>query len=350
MEQTQQQELQEIGGLPFTHDKLFREVFAWIELAKAFLRIVLSEVILAKLDIDRLTIEPRDFLSTIFKETRADVVYKVPILGREESLCIYVLLEHKSYNDFFTLFQADQYAGQISQKEYQQAVDEKRLNIDFRLSPVLVIIFHHDEYSFTGPVDVAGVYNDYDGILSDYLPRRRAILFDLNTLPEIPDDPETPELYVVLRIMQVIFSTDIGTKSREVLERLKPYSEIPKYRRLIRFLWWYLVSNARRMTKQELTTVTEAVKKIIGEKNMPTILEQYRAEGIAIGEARGETRGETRGEARGRLLTTLEVRFNGVPKEIEKAVREMSDLIALESLVEHAKTCQSLTEFAEALK
>jgi len=239
--QTEQQEIQSVGGWPLTHDKLFREVFQWIELAKAFLRFVLPGPILAKLNLDGLTVEPKDFLSVVFRETRADMIYRIPILGREESLCIYVLLEHKSYNDFFTIFQADQYAGQINQQELRRAIDEKRLTVDFRLSPVLVIVFHHDETAFTGPIDVAGVYADYD-FLADYLPQRRAILFDLSTLAEsaIPDDPEVPELYAVLRIMQVIFSTDIATKSRVVLERLKPYSDVPKYRRLIRFLWFYL--------------------------------------------------------------------------------------------------------------
>ena len=122
---------------------------------------MLAAPILAKLDLDRLTIEPKDFLSVVFKETHADMIYRVPILGREESLCVYVLLEHKSFNDLFTIFQADQYAGQISQKEYQQAKDEKRLNADFRLSPVLVIIFHHGERPFTGPIEVAELYEDY---------------------------------------------------------------------------------------------------------------------------------------------------------------------------------------------
>ena len=333
---TVQQELQAIGS-SLTHDKLFREVFQWLGLAKAFLRLVLSGPILAKLDLDRLTIEPKDFLNVIFKETRADMIYRVPIVGREESLCIYVLLEHKSFDDFFAIFQADQYAGQINQKEYRQAKDEKRLKADFRLSPVLVIIFHHGETAFTGPTDVVGVYDDCGGILANYLPRRRAILFDLSTLTEIPDDPEVPELYAVLRIMQVIFSLDLSTKVREVLERLKPYSAIPKYRRLIRFLWFYFVSYAKKQSDQEVTAVTDAVTKIIGEKEMSTILEQLKAEGRAEGEARGT------------VLAILETRFGKVSRNIENTVRAMTDLIALESLVEHAKICRSLEEFENIL-
>ncbi len=340
-----EQELQAFGGLPLTHDKLFREVFQWLELAKAFLRFVLPKKVLEKLDLDGLTIEPKDFLSLIFRETRADMIYRIPILGCEQSLCVYILLEHKSYNDFLAIFQADQYAGQIGQDEIRQAQDEKRLTVDFRLSPVLVILFHHGETAFTGPVDVAGAYDDY-GFMEDFVPRRRAILFDLNTLSEseIPDDPQTPELFVVLRIMQVIFSADVGTKSREVLERLKPFSEIPKYRRLTRFLWFYLVSSARKLSKRELTTVTETVKKVIGEKNMPTVYEQIKAEGIAEGEARGEARGEAKTVVK--ILTT---RFRRVPKTISDRIQAIGDSVVLDSLTELAVTCEALEEFEKAL-
>ena len=94
---TLQQELEDAGGLPLTHNTFFQEVFQWLGLAKAFLRLVLKAPVLAKLDLDNLTIEPKDFLSVVFRETHADMIYRVPIVGRDESLCVYVLLEHKSY-------------------------------------------------------------------------------------------------------------------------------------------------------------------------------------------------------------------------------------------------------------
>jgi hypothetical protein len=80
-----------------------------------------------------------------------------------------------------------------------------------------------------------------------------------------------------------------------------------------------------------------------------TYLAKGEAKGIAIGEARGEARGETRGKVEA-LLTVLRSRFSRVPKDVEKAIRQMSDPIALDSWTAHAATCQTLSEFAEALK
>jgi len=85
-------------------------------------------------------------------------------------------------------------------------------------------------------------------------------------------------------------------------------------------------------------TVTNAVEKIIGEKNMSMIIEMFKAEGVAEGIVKGEIR------------ATLKQRFRGVPQEIKDTIQSMTDLVALESLLVHAENCGSLDEFAEALK
>jgi len=81
-----------------------------------------------------------------------------------------------------------------------------------------------------------------------------------------------------------------------------------------------------------------------------TIFEEKFDEGVVVGEVRGEARGEAKGEARGKVLATLQVRFRKVPKDVEKTIRSMADLTALASWAEYAATCQSMNEFAKALK
>ncbi|MDR3199091.1 MAG: DUF4351 domain-containing protein, partial [Planctomycetaceae bacterium] len=52
---------------------------------------------------------------------------------------------------------------------------------------------------------------------------------------------------------------------------------------------------------------------------------------------------------RNAVLNVLRKKFTNVPKEIETAIQEMNDPIALESLTVHAATCLTLDEFATAL-
>jgi len=76
-----------------------------------------------------------------------------------------------------------------------------------------------------------------------------------------------------------------------------------------------------------------------------TMAEELILEGEARGEARGKVRGKT--EA---VLTVLQTRFNRVPKDVEKAIRQITDPIALDSWTAQAASCQSMREFAEAVK
>jgi hypothetical protein len=73
--------------------------------------------------------------------------------------------------------------------------------------------------------------------------------------------------------------------------------------------------------------------------------EKYSATYIAEGEANGEIR-----KGREAVVTVLRTRFKKVPKEVEKVIRQMVDLVALESWLVQAAACQSMDEFAQALR
>jgi hypothetical protein len=79
--------------------------------------------------------------------------------------------------------------------------------------------------------------------------------------------------------------------------------------------------------------------------------EEAREEGIAEGEARGAVRAEARERAKAQqaVLRVLKARFKNVPTSIRKSVETYTDLIALDSLLQHAAVCQSVKEFKEAL-
>ena len=87
---------------------------------------------------------------------------------------------------------------------------------------------------------------------------------------------------------------------------------------------------------------------ILTEKLDAFFRERYALD-VTEGEARGEANGEIK-KGRSMVLTVLRARFKRVPKEIENAINRMNDSVALESWAALAATCQSVDEFAEALK
>jgi predicted transposase YdaD len=138
-------------------------------------------------------------------------------------------------------------------------------------------------------------------------------------------------------------------KIKEVLEALKPHSDDPDMRRVIRMTWVYLANNARYL-KRSFHTLLDTFEEVVGEKVMSTLAEMWKTEGIAEGEARGEARGKAEGVVIGEVLTILKLRFRSVPQEIGDMVRSMTDLVALKSLAAHAENCKSLDEFAEVIR
>jgi hypothetical protein len=225
---------------------------------------------------------------------------------------------------------------------------EKQANgkTGYRLPPVVAIIVHHGEVQFRGKTELSELFFSLPG-LENHLPRLQAILFDLNSISDddpILNDPEVPELKVVLMVLKTVFREDVALKIQDVLLALKPYSDDPAMRRVIRATWVYLTNNAKYL-RRDFESLLGTFEEVVGEKIMPTMVEIWKAEGEAIGETRGTARGKA--EA---VLTVLRARFKKVPKGIENVIRQMADPIALDSWAAHAATCQSLDEFAKAVK
>jgi len=81
---------------------------------------------------------------------------------------------------------------------------------------------------------------------------------------------------------------------------------------------------------------------------MPTMVEIWKAEGVAEGIAKGKTEGKTE-TAREIILESLREKFGKVPKHIERAINQMNDPIALKSLAVRTSNCKTLDEFAGEL-
>jgi hypothetical protein len=102
----------------------------------------------------------------------------------------------------------------------------------------------------------------------------------------------------------------------------------------------------------EAEAVHKALTPIFSERseNMTTtIFDELRAEGRAEGEARGRVEGKTEA-GRNMVLAALRKKFRKIPKHIETAIRNMSDPIALESLISDVIESQTLEEFENALR
>ena len=323
--------------LKLTHDGYFRETFQVKRIAKAALKKVLPKATLQYLDFEGLTVEERKKSDDVFKELTADVIYKVPVREAQEHVNFFVLMEHKSFQDYQTIFQLWGYVYRICFQEFLAAMDRGESKAKYRLPPIVAIIVYHGETAFKGATELAEMFVTLPG-LEPHLPRLQAVLFDLSSIDDddpILNDPEVPELKVVFMVLKTVFRKDVVMKVKDVLRELKPYSDDPVMRRVILATWIYLVNNAEHL-KRNMDVLQGTFKEIIGEKDMPTMVEIWKTEATI----------ET---GRNMVLTVLRARFQDVPSEVESAIRQMNDPIALDSWAAQAATSLSIKEFAEAL-
>jgi hypothetical protein len=308
-------------------------------LAKGFLRVTLPSELRKHLDLDGLTIEPTHLTDDVFTDRYADVIYRVPIKGTGHHVDFFVILEHKSYNDLWTIFQLWTYVYLVVRQEYQKVADagDGYVPAGYRLPPVIAIILHHGESRFTGKTELSELFLQLPGI-EKYLPKLQAVLFDLNAIADddVPFDPEVPELKLVLTALKVVFRKDVTTKITEILEELKPISDDPVIQDIIRTVWHYLVYSAA-YTERDYGILHEIINSIVEVESMPTMLEKWTADAVV----------KDRAEM---VLTALRKKFKNVPKGIEESVLSMSDPIALASSLEHVFDSGTLDEFAEVLK
>ena len=326
-----------------THDTFFKEMFQMPQLAVAFLKKFLPQKTLEWLDFENLTIETKDFVDDFYRKTRPDMVYEMPIIGEEGKASVHVIIEHKSYDDCETIFQIWKYVHQLCLQDVESRLEDaetkkrKPWSKSFRISPIIPIIFHHGAIPFTGEVELRELFYPLPGA-EDFLPNQKAILVDLSKMKaeEIPRDANVPELHIVLLIMKTISDKDdgrLGQKLDEILEELRPFSEIPMYGKLIRDFWFYAMNNVEKLEKTDVENLEIKIREITGDKTMPSIAQQYIQEGKAE-----------------MLLRILTRRFRTVPKTLEKRVYTITDPERFDQLADFAFDCETLEDFTDAVR
>jgi predicted transposase YdaD len=350
---------EQFATTPVTHDTFFELVFQLKKVACAFLLFLLSQKLSDQLDFPNLKVAVRRFRDENFQEIRADMVYEVPLKNvTNKHLKIYVLTEHKSYDDSHTMSQLWKYEREIEDYEIALAKKEGRYTKDFKLPPVLLVIFHHGEGKYTGSTELGDEFEAIEG-MEGHTPNQKAILFDLSLLKksDLPHDPNVPELYVALRMMQVIMSKNLDEilHEEDLFEELKPHSDEPECRKFIRLFVYYVLDSNRHLTDDGEKQLNQQIQKTLqGEKIMLSPLaeryaaigrEEGREEGIAIGEAKGKAEGKV--EA---IISILDIKFGEISETVREPLSTMTDMNRLQELVRFAVKCHSFEEFDKELK
>ena len=118
------------------HDKLFRETFGDLVVAKDFLKNYLPENLLQSLNIDVLSLEQESFIRRDLRGVQSDLLFQTEFAGKRGY--IYFLFEHKSYVADDIAFQLLGYMNEIWKREREKL---HRNDVSF----IVPLVLYHGE-------------------------------------------------------------------------------------------------------------------------------------------------------------------------------------------------------------
>ncbi|HRI70722.1 MAG TPA: Rpn family recombination-promoting nuclease/putative transposase [Polyangium sp.] len=127
------------------HDAVFFKILSKPEHAAAELKCIFPSALVAAIDWSTLRPRPLRFVDAKLSSKYADVLFSVDIASKE--ILIYILFEHKSVADRWTLLQLLEYQSRIW-REYLEDPENKGKT---HLPVILPVVLHHSENGWTCP-------------------------------------------------------------------------------------------------------------------------------------------------------------------------------------------------------
>ena len=209
------------------HDHFIRELLANPEQGSAYLATVLPPPIVQAYDLTKLRRIPGEFVTSRFKERRADMLLHVPRRGEppdsdDPGLLLYLLFEHLSGPDHtLPLRMLDyQVAGWY---DIVKALGGDPRHRKLRLPPVVPIVLYQGDATWTVAPDMQSVFGletmppDLRETLAPYVVSQRYVLQDLGHTPD-DDIKGRGALRVALLSMKHIRSPDLIDALRTMLD------------------------------------------------------------------------------------------------------------------------------------
>jgi predicted transposase/invertase (TIGR01784 family) len=327
------------------HDKFFKDLFSCQDAARDFLQHYLPAEISSLLDLSQLEIRKDSFIDPDLQEHFSDILYKVNLHSGQQSY-IYILFEHKSYPDPDIAFQLLKYMVRIWEQSRRQ---------DEALLPVLPLVIYHGLQQWQVATEFSALF-DLPEPLRQYVPEYSYWLYDLSqyTDEEIKSRVQgTVILQMSLLLLKYNQRPDFVERLHDILSLIRQLSEQETALEYLETVLHYIAGSSDKVSAAELSQIVQDVLQE-GADVMPTIAEQWLAQGREEGLEQGREQGLEQGLQRGReaaqvlLQRFLATRF-AVPLNQFDAALADCDLETLTQLSQIAFEASTVAEFEAGL-
>jgi predicted transposase/invertase (TIGR01784 family) len=230
----------------------------------------LPENIKKKLDFKTLKISKDSFIDKRLKNYFADLLYEIKLKSGKKSAFIYILFEHKCWQDWFVSLQLLKYMVRIWELFLKQ-------NKDAQYLPVIVpLVLYHGQPKWELSQDFISLFEDPAGF-EPYIPD---FIFNLQDVSHMPDEgiQGSPLLRMILTTFKYIQSPKIRNKLWDIFKLFLELDDKDNISEYLEVLVTYLVNSSGKLTEEELQ---EPVNRLIeeGGADMQTIFEKWVEKG-----------------------------------------------------------------------
>jgi len=264
------------------HNLMVRTVLNDVAEATSFLQRHLPQEVSQALDWSTLTLREGSFVDEDLRASEADFLYAIERSSDEESVWIYVLLEHQSTPDRWMRFRLLKYCCRIWEMSFREHPDQRELRA------IVPLIFYQGERSWSYSSEFADLFaepvRDWPGV-----PRFSHGLIDQSGM-----QPDEVQGELKSRIMQLLLLAAYHPElawMEQVARLLGALSSLPSSGGInyVRLFVLYIVATQEPEAAQSFRDVLRHHAPAVGDDLM-TYAQELLKEGREEGEIRAEVR------------------------------------------------------------
>jgi predicted transposase/invertase (TIGR01784 family) len=323
------------------HDKLFKSALGDRDDAAMELRAVLPTALARQIDFATLEPLPGSFIDEHMRGSHADLLYSVQCAGRDT--CLYVLFEHKSEVDRWTLLQLLRYMVRI----WEQCLAQK--SPPPTLPPIIPVIVHHSETGWTAPTHFHALFEEHAMVDAELRRLTPEFEVQLDDISHLSDEELRARGMGPAATLSLLFLRDGRREGRVVAELLawadlfRNLSASPEGRDALLRLFSYLLMVAPNLGLEDLA---QQVQRAMPERNdvVSTLAEKLIEEGEKRGLEKGRQEGLQTGLQTGRkeaVRRLIELKFGAIGAQAIARI-EAADEAQLARFMERLLTAASV--------
>jgi hypothetical protein len=322
------------------YDVFVKNIFGRLLVFADFLLNYADTEFVDSIDLDKISSSPTHYVDPNGTERILDLVFSCPLKNHDNTKTM-ILFEHAGHTFADLPIRLHCYAISIWWSEIKEG---KKI-----LSAIYFIVLRTGMSPYRGsyPEIADRLPKDNNGQPLGFAPQLCYTVVDLPAI-KMEDLRGGPMLRTAMGILKNMTEGTEEEYAQTMLSLTELGDELQQYivtKDVLDFVAKVFAAHGKRLEAEEVRKAITPIFHERTEKMITTIFDEARAEGEAKGKAEGEVK-----FGRNAVLAALRKKFTKVPKHIETAIQQMNDPIVLESINVEVAVCQTLDEFADALK